>query len=101
MIMIYFLLMKKKYDEAKIIQKKGYENCQHFCCQQYTYLFLSTTNFKQLLLDYNIISYILKNMCLTFCFIKLSSNSFFYAVYYLIKHSSFKQKIESVWQICN
>ena len=34
-------------------------------------------------------------MCLTFCFIKLGSNSFFYAIYYLIKHSSFKQRIEN------
>ena len=90
-----FLVNEKKYDEAKIILKKGYDNSQHFCCQQYTYIFLSTTDFKQLISDYSIISYVLKNMCLTFCFIKLGSNSFFYAIYYLIKHSSFKQRIEN------
>ena len=90
-----FLVNEKKYDEAKIIFKKGYDNCQHFCCQIYTYMFLSTTDFKQLLSDYNIISYILKNMLITYCIIKLGSNSFLYAMYYLIKHSSFKQRLEN------
>ena len=90
-----FLVDEKKNDEAKNIFKKGYDNCQLFCCQLYTYMFLSTTDFKQLLSDYNIISYILKNMLITFCLIKLGSNSFLYAKYYLIKHSPFKQRLEN------
>ena len=90
-----FLVDEKKYDEAKVIFKKGYDNCQQFCCQQYTYIFLSTTDYKQLLSDYNIIFYILKNMLITYCFLKLGSNSFLYALYYLIKHSSFKQRLEN------
>ena len=90
-----FLVGEKKYDEAKVIFKKGFDNCQQFCCQQYTYIFLSTIDFKQLLSDYNIISYLLKNMLITFCFIKLGSNSFYYALSYLIKHSSFKQRLEN------
>jgi hypothetical protein len=90
-----FLVNEKKYDEAKNIFKKGYDNCQYLCCQLYTYMFLSTTDLKQLLSDYNIISYILKNMLITFCIIKLGSDSFLYAKYYLAKHSPFKQRLEN------
>ena len=90
-----YLVNEKKYDEAKNIYKKGYDNSQHFCTQEYTYIFLSTTDFKQILSDYNIIYYVLKNMLMTYCFIKLGSNSFIYAIYYLTKHSSFRQKIEN------
>ena len=91
----FFLVDEKKYDEAKIIFKKGYDNCQIFCCQLYTYMFLTTTDFKQLLSDYNIIYYILKNMLIVYSFIKLGSNSFLYALHYLIKNSSFKQRLEN------
>ena len=90
-----FLVDEKKYDEAKNIFKKGYDNCQIFCCQLYTYMFLTTTDFKQLLSDYNIIYYILKNMLIVYSFIKLGSNSFLYALHYLIKNSSFKQRLEN------
>ena len=40
-------------------------------------------------------SYILKSKCLIICFDKLGLSSFYYMVYYLAKHSSFRQKIIS------
>ena len=52
------------------------------------------TSFNHLLSDYNIISYFLKNICLIITFDKLSQSSLFYAIYYLIKHSSFRKNIE-------
>ena len=88
-----FLLNEQKYDEAKIILKKGFDNCQYLCNGEYIFLILSTTDFKQILSDYNIISYLLKNMCVDISFIKLGQTSFYYQIYYLIKHSSFKENI--------
>lgn len=90
-----FLKNEQKYDEAKLILKKGFDNCQQFCCSEYIYLFLSTTNLDQLILDYNSISYILKIIMLDISFEKLGQSSLFYQMYYLIKHSSFKQIIEN------
>jgi hypothetical protein len=82
-----------KYDEAKSIFKKGADNGQQLCFGDFADLLMWKTNFRQFLTDYNIISYNLKNMCLIICFEKLSKVSFFYSIYYLSKHSSFKQKI--------
>ena len=44
-----FLIDEKRYDEAKSIFKKGYDNAQHFCSSNYLYLLLSSTNFSQVL----------------------------------------------------
>ena len=57
-------------------------------------MYIKESNFNQLLNDYNIISYILKNICLLIAIDKFCQGSFLYAYYYLIKHSQFTQKIE-------
>jgi len=41
------------------------------------------------------IYYFLKNICITICLEKLGIGSFFFGMNYLIKHSSFKQKIKN------
>ena len=89
-----FLLREEKYDEALSIFKKGLDNSMHFCLSEYIYLFIQETNFNHLLSDYKLISYILKNICLLIAIDKFCQGSFFYANYYLTKHSSFNQKIE-------
>ena len=88
-----FLIEQKKYEEAKVIFKKGFDNGQQFCLGEYCDLLLWVTNFKQIFLDYKLISYILKNLCIYICIDKLGTNNFFYIMYYLIKHSTFKQQI--------
>ena len=90
-----FLENEGKYEEARNIFKKGFDNCQQFCYGEYGFLFLSTANFNQLLSDYNTISFLLKNNCISYSFERLGQSSFFYQIYYLIKYSSFKQKIEN------
>lgn len=50
-----FLRDEKKYDEAKIIFKKGSDRSQQFCFGEYYNLILATTNINQLLGDYNMI----------------------------------------------
>ena len=86
---------ENKYDEAKNILKKGSDNSQQFCFAEYIFLLLRATNFNQILTDYKLASYILKSKCLIICFDKLRLSSFYYMVYYLAKHSSFRQKIIS------
>ena len=88
-----FLIDQKQYDEAKTIFKKGLDNGQQFCLSEYCFLLLWTTNFDQFLKDYNMIVYILDIMSLHICIDKLGIGSFFYAMHYLIKHSSFKQQV--------
>ena len=90
-----FLLLEEKYDEALDIFKKGLDNSLHFCLSEYIYLFIKETNFNHLLSDYKLISYILKSICLLIAIDKFCQGSFFYANYYLTKHSSFSQKIEN------
>ena len=90
-----FLLKENKIDDAKIIFKKGSEHCEQFCFSEYSSLLFSSTNFNLLLADYSMISYILKNICIYICIDKLGQSSFYYMIYYLIKHSSFKQKIQN------
>lgn len=88
-----FLKKEKKYEEAKSMFKKGFDNAQRFCLNDYTNLLINLTYFNNFLTDYSLISYILKNMCLIISFDKLGISNFYYTIYYLIKHSSFKQKI--------
>ena len=90
-----FLIMENRYDEAKIIFKKGSDDRQQFCFAEYIFLLLSTTDLNQLLKDYNLISYFLKNHCIVICVDKLGQGSFYYMIYYLIKHTSFKQQIKN------
>ena len=90
-----FLIMENRYDEAKIIFKKGSDDRQQFCFAEYIFLLLSTTDLNQLLKDYNLISYFLKNHCIQICLDKLGQGSFYYMIYYLIKHTSFKQQIKN------
>ena len=94
-----FLVQEKKYDEAKSMFKKGYDNGQQFCFGDFVDLLMLTTNFKQFLTDEKIISFILKGMCLIICLEKLGLSSFFFAMYYLTKHSSFEQKIIHILHI--
>jgi len=90
-----FLKEENRYDEAKIIFKKGSDDSQQFCFNEYFYLLLSTTDLNQLLKDYNLITYLLKNHCILICLDKLGQGSFYYMIYYLIKHTSFKQQIKN------
>ena len=46
-----FLKNENKYDEAKIIFKKGVDVSQQFCFSEYYYLLLSTTNLNQLVIS--------------------------------------------------
>ena len=90
-----FLNEEKKYDESSIIFKKGSDNRQQFCVGEYTHWLLNTSNYNQLLTDYHLISYILKYICLLICLDKLGQGTLYYMIHYLIKHSSFKQKIQN------
>ena len=89
-----FLLEKcQSYDKAKSLFKEGFDKSQHFCLDQYIDMVLWTTDFKQILTDYKTIQFILKNFCIRICIDKLGTGSFFYTMYYLCKHTSFKQNI--------
>ena len=90
-----YLIKQKKYDEAKNILKLGMDNAQQFCLSLYIYLVLRDIKLNQILSDYHIISDILKKMCLSICFEKLNMSSFFYTIYYLSKHSSFKNELQN------
>ena len=90
-----FLMEEKKIKQALNVFKLGSDNGQQFCFCEYFYLSLWANDFKNILSDYNMISYILKNMCLFIAFDQLGTNSFFYTMNYLIKHSSFKQQIQN------
>jgi hypothetical protein len=91
----HFLIKEKKYNEAKNILKLGIDNSQQSCLSLYIYLVLKEIELKQLLLDYDKIKDILHNMCLSICLDKLNYSSFFYAFYYLSKHSSFKEQLKN------
>ena len=90
-----FLVKEKQYDEAIKIFKKGLDNGQQFCLGEYADLLMWTSNYNQILTNYKLTSYLLKNYCLVICIDKLGTNSFFYTIHYLIKHSSFKQQIKN------
>ena len=90
-----FLLEQKKNDEAKNIFKIGYDNAQHFCLGEYFFLLLRTSDYNQILKDYDLASYIMKYICLSISFDNLGIGTFHYMFYYLIKHSSFQQKIKN------
>ena len=90
-----YLIKKKKYDEAKNILKLGMDNSQQFCLSLYIYLVLRDIKLNQILSDYYNICDILKKMCLSICFEKLNMSSFFYSIYYLSKHSSFKNELQN------
>ena len=90
-----FLLNEKKYDEAKSIFKKGLDKGEQFCLGEYISLLLTKTPFNQFMSDYNFVSFLLKYLCLEICIDKLGISSFYYAMYYLSKHSSFKQQIKN------
>ena len=93
-----FLLEEKKFDEAKNILKLGYENGQHFCLGEYFNLLIGTLDFNKILIDYNLSSHILRNMLIIIAFEKLGLSSFYYMLYYLMKHSSFKEKYQNEFE---
>ena len=59
------------------------------------FIMLQSYNLDQLLSDYKIISYFLNYFCLEICLEKLCIGSFYYAIYYLTKHSNFKDNIKN------
>lgn len=65
------------------------DKAQQFCLAENIYLYLNSIELNELLSDYQITSYILKNLCLVVSFDKLSQGSLFFAIHYLTKHSSF------------
>ena len=89
-----FLISQEKYDEAKRIFKLGMDKSQQFCLGEYAYCLLMSYEMKNVFSDYKIITNILNIFCLHICIDKLSISSFYYAVYYLTKHSSFKDKVK-------
>ena len=90
-----FLISEEKYDDAKKIFKLGMEKCQQFCSTEYIHFLLISNELNQFLSDYKIISHFLNNLCLHICFEKSLMTSFYYAIYYLTKHSSFKEQIKN------
>ena len=88
-----FLMYEKKNEEAKNIFKKGSDNGQQFCFAEYIFLFLKMANYNQIFTDYKLASFLLKNKCIIICLDKLGQGSFYHMVYYLAKHSSFRQKV--------
>ena len=88
-----FLMEDGKFDEAKKIFKLGMDKSEQFCLAEYTFLLLNSYELNQMLNDYKITSHFLNNICLTICIEKLSITSFYYTIYYLAKHSTFKDKI--------
>ena len=88
-----YLIKEEKFDEARNIFKKGADKSQQFCLGTYNYIILRESDLNQILSDYNLTSYLLKNMCLTICIEKLDQGSFKYFIYYLLKHSSLKKQI--------
>ena len=92
-----YLVDQQKIDEAKKIFKIGMDNSQQFCLSAYLYLTLGEKEIGTIISDYEVTSDILKNMFLSVCFEKLNLSSTFYAINYLIKHSSFKTQIEDAF----
>ena len=92
-----FLVQEEKLDEAKNIFKLGKDKSQQFCLGEYLNLVLKSYNLNQLLTDYKITSYYLNNLCLDIALEKFNVISFYYTVYFLTKHSSFKDKIKHVY----
>lgn len=90
-----FLMQDEKYDEAKKFFKLGMDNSQQFCLGEYLYILLRANDLNHLLSEYKIASHFLNNLCLQICFEKLSISSFYYCIYYLTKHSSFKEQIKN------
>ena len=70
------------------------DKSQQFCLGKYIFSYLNTIEYNQLLSDYNIITFILKNFCLEVCLEKLCIGNTFYAIHYLTKYSPFKDKIK-------
>ena len=70
------------------------DNSQQYCLGEYLYISLRGKNLNQILSDYDLASNFLNNLCLEICFENLSIGSFYYTIYYLAKHSSFKDKIK-------
>ena len=92
-----FLVGEEKLDEAKNMFKLGKDKSQQFCLGEYLYLVLKTYDLNQLLSDYKITSYFLNDLCLNISLEKLNIVSFYYTIYYLTKHSSFKDKIKNAY----
>ena len=90
-----FLMKEGKYNEAKDIFKKGADKGQQFCFGDFADIVMQKTSYKQFLSDYNMASYTLKNTLIIYCIERLSKISFFYTLYYLSKHSSFKDKLKN------
>ena len=72
------------------------DNSQQFCLFEYISSILREYNINDIMSDYNICSYIIKNILLVICFDKLSQGSVFYGYYYIAKHSKFKYLIDSI-----
>ena len=89
-----FLINEGKFDDAKNKLKLGTDKSQQFCLGEYIFILLQSYNLEQLLSDYKIITYFFDHFCLEICLEKLSLSSFYYAFYYLTKHSFFKENIK-------
>ena len=89
-----FLINNGEYDLAKNIIKKGMENSQQFCISEYCYIILKEIEISKLLSDYEIITNFLKNLFLSICLEKLNYSSAFFTLYYIYKHSSFKNELQ-------
>jgi len=88
-----FLIQEEKYDDAKKIFKLGMDKNQQFCLAEYTLFLLKSYELNQMLNDYKIISHFLNNICLIISIDSLCKLTFYYTIYYLSKHSKFKDKI--------
>ena len=89
-----FLIQEGDYDKAKNILKFGMDNSQQYCFSVYYYLYLKETEIDNLLMNYRLFSSLLNNMILIMCIEKLNYSSIFYMIFYLFKHSSYKNDLE-------
>ena len=88
-------MSEEKFNDAKKIFKLGMDKSQQFCLTEYLGIILKESQLNQFLSDYKIANIFLNYLCLEICFNKILKKSFYYAVYYLTKRSSFKDIIKN------
>ena len=90
-----FLINEGEGDKAKDIIKLGMENSQQFCISEYCYVILKEIEMSKLLSDYKVVTDFVKNLFLSISLEKLNYSSAIYSLFYLYKHSSFKNELQN------
>ena len=90
-----FLINEGEGDKAKDIIKLGMENSKQFCISEYCYVILKEIEMSKLLSDYKVVTDFIKNLFLSISLEKLNYSSAIYSLFYLYKHSSFKNELQN------